>query len=148
MLDPWDPQVQILTQAIRETPLEQLQTIVKQLIPLVLMPSAEFLNALSPNERAIALRACLIVFILSESTMVPRQLQLQASLAELAGFDSTIISGTGSGKTLAIAIPHIIQPQRVSFVISPLKRLQITQVCLFVIVIHSDDMSRDAPVQF
>jgi hypothetical protein len=116
MLDPWDPQVQILTQAIRETPLEQLQTIVRQLIPLVLMPSAEFLNALSSNERAIALRACLIVFILSESTMVPRQLQLQAGLAELAGFDSTIISGTGSGKTLAIAIPHIIQPQRVSLV--------------------------------
>ena len=80
MLDPWDPQVQILTQAIRETPLEQLQTIVKQLIPLVLMPSAEFLNALSPNERAIALRACLIVFILSESTIPIKQNDLPSSI--------------------------------------------------------------------
>jgi hypothetical protein len=42
-------------------------------------------------------------------------------LAELAGFDSNVISGTGSGKTLAIAIPHILLPDRVSFVISPLK---------------------------
>jgi hypothetical protein len=115
MLDPWDPQVQILTQAIWETPLEQLQTIVGQLIPLVLMLSVKFLNALSTNERTIALRACLIVFVFSESAMVPRQLQLQAGLAELAGFDSTIISGTGSGKTLAITIPHIIPHHAVKY---------------------------------
>ena len=93
------------------------------------MPSAEFIHALSPDERTVVLRACLIIFVLSEDTMVPRQLQPQAALAELAGFDSTIISGTGSGKTLAIAIPHIIRPERVSFVIFLLKRLQITQVC-------------------
>ena len=71
------------------------------------MPSADFLHALFPNERTMALKACLIVFFLSESTMVPKQLQLQAALAELAGFDSTLMSGTGSGKTLAIAIPHM-----------------------------------------
>ena len=79
---------------------------IKEVIPLELMPSADFLHALSPNERTITLKACLIVFFLIESTMVPRQLQLQAALAELAGFDSTLMSGTGSGKTLVIAIPH------------------------------------------
>jgi hypothetical protein len=130
MLDPWDPQIQIIIQAIREIPLEQLQAMVGELVPLELMPSADFIHALSPNERTDVLRACLIVFVLSESTMVPRQLQLQAALAELAGFDSILISGTGSGKTLAMAIPHILHPERVSFVISPLKRLQITQVWL------------------
>ena len=87
--------------------MEQLQVIIEEVIPLKLMPSADFLHALFPNERTMALKACLIVFFLSESTMVPKQLQLQAALAELAGFDSTLTSGTGSGKTLAIAIPHM-----------------------------------------
>jgi hypothetical protein len=50
--------------------------------------------------------------------MVPRQLQLQAALAELAGFDSNVISGTGSRKTLAIVTSHILLPDQVSFVIS------------------------------
>ena len=63
---------------------------IEEVIPLELMLSADFLHALCPNE----------------STMGPRQLQLQAALAELAGFDSTLMSGTGTGKTLAIAIPH------------------------------------------
>jgi superfamily II DNA helicase RecQ len=39
-----------------------------------------------------------------------------------------IVSGTGFGKTLVTAIPHILLPDHVSFVISPLKRLQLTQV--------------------
>ena len=129
MLDPWVPQVQAVIQALRETPLEQLQVMIEEVIPVELMPSVD-LHALCPNERTMAIKACLIVFFLSESTMVPRQLQLQAALADLAGFDSTLMSGTGSGKTLAIAIPHIIHPEHVSFVIFPLKRLQITQVCL------------------
>ena len=90
MLDPWVPQVQTVIQALQETPLEQLQVMIEEVIPLELMSSADFLHALCLNE----------------STMVPRQLQLQAALAELAGFDSTLMSGTGSGKTLAIAIPH------------------------------------------
>ena len=130
MLDPWIPQVETVIQALRETPLEQLQVMIEEVIPVELMPSVDFLHALCPNERTMAIKACLIVFFLSESTMVPRQLQLQAALADLAGFDSTLMSGTGSGKTLAIAIPHIIHPEHVSFVIFPLKRLQITQVCL------------------
>ena len=71
--------------------MEQLQVIIKEVIPLKLMPSADFLHALFPNE----------------STMVPKQLQLQAALAELAGFDSTLMSGTGTGQTLAIAIPQM-----------------------------------------
>ena len=61
--------------------------------------------------------------------MVSKQLQLQAALAELAGFHSNVISGTGSRKTLTITISHIPLPDRVSFVISLLKRLQVTQVC-------------------
>jgi ATP-dependent helicase YprA (DUF1998 family) len=128
MIDPWNSQIQAVIQTIRETSLGQLQATVDELIPRNLMPPAEFIQALSLTERTVVFRACFIVFVLSENTMVPRQLQLQAALAELAGFDSNVISGTGSGKTLAIAIPHILLPDRVSFVISPLKRLQIIQV--------------------
>src|ERR1700683_2215807 len=111
MLDPWDPQIQIIIQGMQEIPLEQLQAMVGELVPLKLMPSANFIHALSPNERTDVLRACLIVFVLSKSTMVPRQLQLQAALVEQAGFDSTLISGTGSRKTLTMTIPHILRPK-------------------------------------
>jgi len=128
MIDPWNSQIQTVIQTIRETSLGQLQAAVDELIPRNLMPPTEFIQALSLTERTVVFRACLIVFVLSENTMVPRQLQLQAALAELAGFDLNVISGTGSGKTLAIAISHILLPDRVSFVISPLKRLQVTQV--------------------
>ena len=128
MIDPWNSQIQAVIQTIRETSLGQLQAAVDELIPRNLMPATEFIQALSLTERTVVFRACLIVFVLSENTMVPRQLQLQAALSELAGFDSNVISGTGSGKTLAIAIPHILLPDRVLFIISPLKRLQITQV--------------------
>jgi hypothetical protein len=125
MIDPWNSQIQAVIQTIRETSLGQLQPAVDELIPRNLMPPAEFIQALSLTERTVVFRACFIVFVLSENTMVPRQLQLQAALA---GFNLNVISGTGSGKTLAIAIPHILLPDRVSFVISPLKRLQIIQV--------------------
>ena len=124
-------------QTIRERSLEELQAAVGVLIPPHLMPAAAFINILSPNERTNVFKACLIVYMLSDSTIVPRQLQLQAALAELAGLDSKVISGTGSGKTLAIAIPHILCPDQVSFIISPLKRLQITQVYTFLISFHS-----------
>jgi hypothetical protein len=68
----------MIIQTIQEISLEQLQTAAGELIPLDLMPSVEFIYALSLNERTDVLRACLIIFILSESTMVPRQLQLQS----------------------------------------------------------------------
>src|ERR1700683_4304767 len=91
------------------------------LVHSFLMPAAEFINALSLSERTDVFKACLIIFVLNDCTMVPRQLQLWAALTELAGFYSTLISGTGSRKTLAMVIPHILRPKRVSFIISPLK---------------------------
>jgi superfamily II DNA/RNA helicase len=78
--------------------------------------------------------------------MVPRNIQLQAALASLAGYDSKLISGTGTGKTLTIALPHLLQPDRVSLVVSPLKHLQVTQVRvsthLPIFVIESSGRSR------
>ena len=128
MIDLWNSQIQTVIQTICETSLGQLQAAVNELIPRNLMPFAEFIQALSLTERMVVFRACLIVFVLSENNMVPRQLQLQAALAELAGFNTNVIFGTASRKTLTITILHILLPDWVSFIISPLKQLQVTQV--------------------
>ena len=127
-IDPWDPHIQTIVQSIRETPLDNLRAAVSEWIPFELRPAVDFVNSLSADQQADVFKACLIVFLLSNSHMVPRKIQLQAALASLAGRDSKLISGTGSGKTLTIALPHLLQPDRVSLVISPLKRLQVTQV--------------------
>ncbi|KAG2074459.1 hypothetical protein BDR04DRAFT_1008020, partial [Suillus decipiens] len=74
------------------------------------------------------LRACLIVYVLTSTAIVPRQFQLEAALATLNGRDSVINAGTGSGKTLCILTPILLRPGTVSMTISPLKRLQATQV--------------------
>ncbi|KAI9459623.1 P-loop containing nucleoside triphosphate hydrolase protein, partial [Boletus coccyginus] len=61
-------------------------------------------------------------------TIVPCTFQLQASLAILNGKDTIITAGTGSGKTLCLLIPILLCPGTISLTISPLKRLQMTQV--------------------
>ncbi|KAF8836266.1 hypothetical protein BDN67DRAFT_911520 [Paxillus ammoniavirescens] len=80
------------------------------------------------SDRISALQACVIVYILSQTTIVPRDFQLQACLAILNGRNSVITAGTGSGKTLCILIPLLLHLKTISITISPLKRLQTTQV--------------------
>jgi hypothetical protein len=92
------------------------------------MPSAEFIHSLTTIEQEEVLGACLMIFILSDGKMVPRQPQLVGALATLGGHDSKVILGTGSGKTLIMVLPHLLRPDRVSIVVSPLKRLQVTQI--------------------
>jgi len=95
------------------------------------MPPADFIQSLTAGDQAEVYKVCLLVFLISGSRIVPRKLQLLAPLATLAGYDSEVISGTGTGKTLAMAIPHLLHPKRVSLIVSPLKRLEVTQVCIF-----------------
>jgi len=64
------------------------------------------------------------VWTLSSGTEVPREFQLKASLAAIAGRDSVI----RAGKTLAMAIPMLLRPNAMAIVVSPLKRLQSSQV--------------------
>lgn len=93
----------------------------------------DYLATLSVQDRLDALRACLMIYALSSNTIIPRIFQLQASLTILNGRDTMITTGTGSGKTLCLLIPMLLRPQSISITISPLKRLQMTQVSVITI---------------
>jgi len=88
----------------------------------------EYLETLSHQDKVNALQACLIVYQLTSHTIVPRVFQLRASIAMLSGNDTVITAGTGCGKTLCQLIPLLLRPDTISITISPLKRLQVTQV--------------------
>jgi superfamily II DNA helicase RecQ len=96
---------------------------------------------LCDSDRMHALRACLIVYALTETAIVPQQFQLEAVLATLNGQDTIITAGTGSGKTLCIIIPISLRPGTITMTISPLKRLQATQVteleCIEFVRVHA-----------
>jgi len=92
------------------------------------LPSDYISSLKSDQDKIDTLRACLIVYILTATKIVPRSFQLQASLATLNGRDTIVTAGTGSGKTLCLLIPHLLRPNSISITISPLKRLQATQV--------------------
>jgi hypothetical protein len=74
-----------------------------------------------------ALRACLLVFSVTDGQTVPRPFQLSAGLAAYRRTCSIVNAGTGSGKTLSMAIPLLMDPEAVAIIVSPLKRLQTTQ---------------------
>ena len=115
-----------VTQAVLDYTLDELQQHALQDIGSQL-PN-DYISILSNNDKIDALRACLIVHRLTSRTIVPRKFQLQASLAILDGKDTIITAGTGSGKTLCQLIPMLLRPNSLSMTISPLKRLQVTQV--------------------
>jgi ATP-dependent helicase YprA (DUF1998 family) len=96
--------------------------LIKEQLPI------NYIQTLNNNDRADALRACLIIYVLTATVIIPRQFQLEAVLATLNGRDSIVTAGTGSGKTLCIIMPILLRPGTVTMTISPLKRLQATQV--------------------
>ena len=113
-------------QAILEAPLRTLEDLARLMLDNKL--PVDYLTTLTENDRTDALRACLVVFIITRFTIVPCVFQLKASLAILNGLDSIITAGTGSGKTLCLFIPILLRPNWISITISPLKRLQVAQV--------------------
>jgi hypothetical protein len=94
------------------------------------LPSSQFLCSLSADDCIISLRACLLIYVVTRGCLIPRDFQLQASLETVHGRDSVIIAGTGHGKTLCIVIPLLLYPGATSITVSPLKRLQMMQVCI------------------
>ena len=83
------------------------------------------------EERGIGLRACLLVWTVTGFKLVPREFQLEATIAIMTGKDSLVDVGTGYGKTFCMIIPCLMDPWNHSIVFSPLKRLQAVQVLEF-----------------
>ena len=82
-----------------------------------------YLNSLSEEDRTVCLRATLICWVISKSTMVPREMQLRVVLADAHAKDALIAAGTGSGKTLPIALCILLDDPTANYLsitISPL----------------------------
>jgi superfamily II DNA or RNA helicase len=105
--------------------LDALEDIARQVLQERL--PIDHISTLEDPDKIDALRACLIVYALTSTKIVPRTFQLQASIATLNGRDTIITAGTGCGKTLCLLIPMLLRPNTISLTISPLKRLQTTQ---------------------
>jgi ATP-dependent helicase YprA (DUF1998 family) len=87
----------------------------------------DHISTLEDPDKIDALCACLIVYALTSTKIIPRTFQPQASIATLNGRDTIITAGTGCGKTLCLLIPMLLRPNTIPLTISPLKRLQTTQ---------------------
>ena len=87
----------------------------------------QWIDSLEAGQRLNALRACLLVFAVTNGQVLPRQFQLRAGLAAYEGKNTVVNAGTGSGKTLSMAIPLLMNLDAVAIIVSPLKRLQSTQ---------------------
>ncbi|KAG6807324.1 hypothetical protein H0H92_007998, partial [Tricholoma furcatifolium] len=114
---------------VRDLPSEQLLGLLNEEIPLERLPTA-YLAELEDSDRATAYRVCLLAWIVTGRTQVPRELQLRAFLATFHSRNSLISTGTGCGKTLVIILSLLLDdPAKhyLSITISPLKRLQVTQ---------------------
>jgi ATP-dependent helicase YprA (DUF1998 family) len=91
-------------------------------------PGTDFMTKLDASGQDIVHRSCLLLSAITGGTKIPREFQLEATLALLTGRDCLIHAATGSGKTLCMVLPALLDPKAVSLVISPLKRLQVLQV--------------------
>lgn len=87
----------------------------------------QWISSLDPEPHLDALRACLLVFSVSDGRVIPRKFQLTAGLAAFRQKHAIINAGTGSGKTLSMVIPLLMDPEAVAIIVSPLKRLQTAQ---------------------
>ncbi|KAJ7893310.1 P-loop containing nucleoside triphosphate hydrolase protein [Mycena olivaceomarginata] len=133
-MDPIKPSIDLeikeLLANTHQRTLPKLRFLAYDLLPSDTLPHA-YLDSLSDLHATIAPKACLLVYFSSQRRVVPRQFQLEASIALSDGRDVVVDSGTGSGKTLCQIIPNLLYPNTTSVTVSPLKRLQIVQAAEF-----------------
>ncbi|KAI9463684.1 P-loop containing nucleoside triphosphate hydrolase protein [Lactarius psammicola] len=115
---------------------------------------AGFLDTLDEDDLTICYRAAVMCYGVTGSAQVPREMQLKAVLSDYHGKDTLVSAGTGSGKTLPIALNVLLDDpdnRLVTVMLSPLKRLQVTQESDFntrygisTVVINEDTPREDA----
>ena len=131
----------------------ELSRLILTVIPDGCLPK-EFLDSLNNEDKTICHRACMICWSVTDGACVPREMQLRVILAERQGMDALVASGTGSGKTLPMALTMLLDDpadHRITIMISPLKRLQVTQESDFnrrfgihTVVINDDTQSKNS----
>ncbi|RXW11626.1 hypothetical protein EST38_g14229 [Candolleomyces aberdarensis] len=117
---------------IRHLSDDNIQQYYDHLVPIERAPTPEFWRTLdNRNDATLARRLCLLACVASGFSIIPFEFQLTATIALLSGKDSLVDVGTGYGKTWCMILPALLRPNRITLVISPLKRLQVNQVLEF-----------------
>ncbi|KAH8976484.1 hypothetical protein EDB92DRAFT_2099541 [Lactarius akahatsu] len=140
-------------QSLRSCSVDELNQLVSTLRLLERLPVA-FLDGLSEEDKILCYRVALMCYCVTNSMQIPREMQLRVVLADQHKKDALVSAGTGSGKTLPIVLNTLLDtPEKklVTLVISPLKRLQVTQENDFntrygipTVVINEDTPREDA----
>ncbi|KAH9160732.1 II DNA helicase [Lactarius sanguifluus] len=118
-------------QEVQDLPEDVLHSTYETLVPSERRLSATFWAQYDEDKQSIGLRACLILGIISNFEVLPREFQVAATIAIMSGQDSLIDVGTGAGKTLCMILPCLLAPDTIAIIFSPLKRLQSVQVLSF-----------------
>jgi ATP-dependent helicase YprA (DUF1998 family) len=92
---------------------------------------APFWLQYNDEKQCIGLCACLLLWVILNYEVLPREFQVAATIAIMSGQDSLIDVSTGTGKTLCMILPCLVSPDTMAIVFSPLKRLQSVQVLSF-----------------
>lgn len=103
-------------QEIQDLPVALLQPAFSVLIPADHGPTAAFWAPYNNKERNIGIRACLLVWTVTNFKLVPQEFQLEATIAIMTGKDLLVDVGTGYGKTLCMIIPSLLDPENLSVI--------------------------------
>lgn len=93
-------------------------------------PHLYITDALPESKQTVALRICLLIYYVTKGQEIPKLLQVQAALASVEQ-NALVVAGTGFGKTQIMAAVMLLErasSHRIFITISPLNRLQVTQV--------------------
>jgi len=126
-----DPSLSDQLAQIRRFNLAELQPVISVTIGPHL--PLNYIGELCPDQQEVVFRVSLMLYVVTFRAQIPREFQLKAFLAAYKGQDCLLNAGTGSGKTMSLVLSLLYDDpldHRITLTISPLKRLQLTQVAL------------------
>ena len=97
-------------QEIRDLPEDTLHLAYETLVPSERSLPDNFWTRHDETKRSIGLRACLLLWVLSDVEVLPLKFQITATIAIMSGQDSLIDVGTGAGKTLCMILLYLLSP--------------------------------------